>query len=89
MISDDRLSHLASVVVNGIWEDDLVDFKDDDMAMRLAKRAAAKFGEQLKEVDQKARQMVASLKRGVPEGSPEWDVMYHKYYEEELRKRGN
>ena len=37
----------------------------------------------------KAKKMVASLKRGVVEGSPEWDVMYRKYFEEELNKRGN
>ena len=89
MISDERLSHLASVVVEGIWKDDLVDFKDEDMATRVAKRAAAKFGQELKSVDVKARQMVASLKRNVVEGSPEWDVMYNKYYEEEMQRRGN
>ncbi|MCB0389771.1 MAG: DUF507 family protein [Bdellovibrionales bacterium] len=89
MISDERLSHLASIIIDGIWKDDLVDFTDDDMAVRIAKRAAAKFGEEMKDVDRKARSMVASLKRNVVEGSPEWDVMYHKYYEEEMQRRGN
>lgn len=89
MISDDRLSHLASIIVDGIWKDDIVDFTDDDMAMRIAKRAAASFGKEMREVDLKARNMVASLKRNVVEGSPEWDVMYAKYYEEEMQRRGN
>jgi hypothetical protein len=89
VISDDRLSHLASIIVDGIWKDDIVDYTDDDMAMRMAKRAAAKFGQEMKDVDKKARDMVASLKRNVVEGSPEWDVMYQKYYEEEMQRRGN
>ncbi len=89
MISDDRLSHLASIIINGIWKDDMVDFVDDDMAMRIAKRAATKFGEEMRDVDRKARAKVASLKRNVVEGSPEWDVMYSKYYEEETQRRGN
>ena len=89
MISDDRLSHLASVVTDGVWKDDIVEYSDEDMAMRTAKRAAAQFGQELKEIDQKARKMVASLKRNVVEGSPEWDVMYKKYYEEEMERRGN
>ena len=89
MISDDRLSHLASIVIDGIWKEDMVDFTDDDMAMRTAKRAAAKFGQEMKDVDEKARTMVASLKRNVVEGSPEWDVLYSKYYEEEMSRRGN
>jgi len=89
MISDERLSHLTSLIVDGIWKDDLVDYPDEGMAMRIAKRAAAQFAAELKNVDVKARQMVASLKRNVVEGSPEWDVMYGKYYEEEMQRRGN
>ncbi|MCB9025941.1 MAG: DUF507 family protein [Bdellovibrionaceae bacterium] len=89
MITDERLSHLASVIVDGIWKEDLVDFTDDDLAMRLAKRAAAKFAEEMKDVDRKAKATVASLKRNVVEGSPEWDVLYKKYYEEEMQRRGN
>ena len=76
MISDERLSYLASIVVDGIWKDDLVEYSDEDMAMRVAKRAAAQFGKEVKDIDQKAREKVASLKRNVVEGSPEWDVMY-------------
>ena len=89
MISDERLSHLASVVVDGIWKDDLVDYTDDDTAVRIAKRAAVKFAEEVKDIDRKARSTVASLKRNVVEGSPEWDVLYKKYYEEEMQRRGN
>jgi hypothetical protein len=37
-------------------------------------------------VDGLARKKIASLSRDVPLGSPEWDVLYRKYYEEELRK---
>ena len=40
------------------------------------------------ELDAKARSKVSSLKRGVVEGSPEWDILYKKYYEEEVGKRG-
>ncbi len=89
MISDERLSHLASVVIDGIWKADMVEFTDEDMAMRIAKRTAIKFSEELKSIDAKARQTVSSLKRNVVEGSPEWDVLYNKYYEEEIKRRGN
>jgi hypothetical protein len=89
MISEDRLSHLAAIIVDGIWHDDLVEYTDEDMAMRIAKRAATKFATEMKDVDKKTRDKVASLKRNVIEGSPEWDVMYSKYYEEEMQRRGN
>lgn len=87
-LSEDRQNHLAHLITDGIWKDDLVDFADDDHALRVAKQALRKFVAVAEEVDEHARQKVASLKRGVVEGSPEWDVLYKKYYEEEMNRRG-
>lgn len=88
ILSEDRQTHLAHIVTDGIWEDDLVDYTDEDQALRLAKKAIAEFVKKELDIDQKAREKVASLKRGVIEGSPEWDIMYKKYYEEERNRRG-
>lgn len=88
IISEDRQSHLAHVITDAIWNDDLVDYSDEDQALRLAKKAIAEFVKEDMDIDQKAREKVASLKRGVVEGSPEWDILYRKYYEEERSKRG-
>lgn len=88
MISEDRLSHLAHLVVDGIWNDDLVDYTDDDAALRAAKKGLADFVKIVSEIETSARAKVASLKRGVVEGSPEWDVLFAKYFEEELQRRG-
>jgi uncharacterized protein len=87
-ISEDRLSHLAHLVCDGIYNDDLVDYSDEDSAMRAAKRAVSIFAKEEVDLDKAVRAKVASLKRNVIEGSPEWDVMYSKYYEEEMKKRG-
>ncbi len=87
-ISEERQSHLAHVIVEGLWKDDLVDYTDEDFALRLGKKAVVKYAQEVQQVDAKARQMVESLKRGVPEGSPEWEVLYRKYFEQELDKRG-
>jgi len=89
MLSDERQGHFAKLIVDGIWNDDLVEYTDDDTAMRVAKRAISKFVAEFAEIDSKVRGMVASLKRNVPEGSPEWDVMYSKYFEEEMKRKGN
>jgi len=88
-LSEERISHLARIVVDGIWNDDLVDYVDDDAALRAAKKGLTEFMEKLDEVDTAAKEKVASLKRGVTEGSPEWDVMYAKYFEEEMQRRGH
>jgi hypothetical protein len=38
-------------------------------------------------IDSLVRQKIASLKRGVPVGGNEWDILYRKYYEEEVARR--
>ncbi len=88
IISEDRQSHLAHLVTDGVWNDDLVDFTDEDQALRIAKQAIAEYVKVDTDIDERARAKVASLKRNVMEGSPEWDVMYRKYYEEERGKSG-
>ena len=89
ILSEDRVGHLARLVVDGIWDDDLVDYVDDDAALRAAKRGLNKFVQTVEDIDKAVQAKVASLKRGVVEGSPEWDVMYSKYFEEEMQRRGN
>ncbi len=88
ILSEDRQQHLAYLVIDGLWKDDLVDYSDEDKAMRSGKLAMSKFAQEILEIDRKARDSVSRLKRNVIEGSPEWEVMYRKYYEEELSRRG-
>ena len=39
-------------------------------------------------LDAAARLHITSQKRTIPEGSAEWDILYRKYYSDELRKLG-
>lgn len=88
ILSEERQSHWAHLLTDGIWNDDLVDYSDDDQALRVAKKAIQEFVKEELELERKAREKVATLKRGVMEGTPEWDIMFRKYYEEERSKRG-
>jgi hypothetical protein len=88
ILSDERQSRFAHVIVDGLWGDDLADFTDDDAALRAAKRAVVQFVKQEGDIMERIRQKVLSLKRNIPEGSPEWDTMFRKYYEEEIKKSG-
>lgn len=88
ILSEERQLHFARLLTDELWNDDLVDFTDDDMALRVARQAIAEFVKEDLEIDQKAREKVASLKRQVVEGSSEWEILYKKYYEEERNRRG-
>lgn len=88
IISEERQIHFAQIITDGVWKDDLVDFVDDDQAVVITRKAIAQFVKDDQDIDSKARAKVASLKRNVMEGTPEWEIMYKKYYEEERGKRG-
>jgi uncharacterized protein len=88
MISEDRQSHLAHILIDGIWNDDLVEFTDEDMALRIAKKAIVQWVNEAGSIDQAVRHKIGTLKKSLTEGTPEWDIMYSKYYEEEVRKLG-
>jgi hypothetical protein len=40
------------------------------------------------QIDAAARAKIASQKKEIPEGSQEWEVLYRKYYHEELKRMG-
>lgn len=88
ILSEDRQSHLAHLITDKVWGDDIVDFSDDDEALKATKKAIVLFVKEDLEIDQKAREKVASLKRNVMEGTGEWEILYRKYYEEEKNRRG-
>ena len=39
-------------------------------------------------IDEAANARIGSQKRTIPEGSGEWEILYRKYYNDELRKLG-
>lgn len=88
ILSEDRVSHLARIIVDGIWNDDLVDYTDDDAALRAGKKGLNQFVKIVEDINQKVHAKIASLKRGVQENTPEWDILYGKYFEEEIQRHG-
>lgn len=88
ILSEERQTHWAHIVTDKVWGDDIVDFSDDDQALRVAKKAIIEFVKEDIEMDQRAREKVATLKRNVMEGTREWDILYRKYYEEEKNRYG-
>ena len=86
ILSDDRVYYLTNLILSVLKEKGVVLLKDD---ASLKKEIRLKFFDYLKKedlVDDKVRKKITSLSRGVHEGSREWEVLYRKYYEEELKK---
>jgi len=66
-----------------------VDFLEDRNTIRLEiRKILEELLNQEERIDQAARQKIESQKRTILEGSQEWDILYRKYYNEEVKKLG-
>ncbi len=88
-ISRDKLNKLAHVVADTLAEIDDVDFQEDRNTIRQEARKALEklLMEELK-IDQAARLKISSQRKIILEGSQEWDILYRKYYNDEVKKLG-
>lgn len=39
-------------------------------------------------MDELVRRKIRSMSRVIPEGGREWEILYRRFFEEEMRKRG-
>jgi uncharacterized protein len=88
-ITRDKLNKLAHVVADTLAETPECDFLDDRNSIRQEARKALEslLLAELK-IDLAAKQKISSQRRIIQEGSQEWDILYRKYYNEEVKKLG-
>ncbi len=87
-LSQDRISHISHLVLDGLMANDAVEaVQTEEKILREIKRSIAAELQFEDEADGAARRMIQSLSRRVPEGSPEWEILYRKYLDEEIRRR--
>jgi uncharacterized protein len=88
-ISRDKLNKLAHVVADTLADTEECEFQEDRNTVRQEARKVleALLLEELK-IDGAARLKISSQRRIIPEGSMEWDILYRKYYNEEVKKLG-
>jgi uncharacterized protein len=88
-ITRDKLNKLAHVVADTLAETDECDFLDDRNTIRQEARKALEtlLLAEMK-IDAAAKQKIASQRKIIMEGSQEWDILYRKYYNEEVKKLG-
>lgn len=88
-VSRDKINKVAHVVTDALAEMDEVDFVEDRNTIRLeVRKILEELLNQEEKIDQAARQKIENQKRTILEGSQEWDILYRKYYNEEVKKLG-
>jgi hypothetical protein len=87
-LSEPRMLFLAREALTRMRDEGLVEIDNFPLALRHARGLLAEWSEKGDAIDATVRRKIASLKRGVVEGSAEWSILYRRYRDEELRKKG-
>ena len=87
-LSSEEMVHLSHVILHGLEETPGLTLNLP--ANEVRKRLLAILREEMLrdlQIENRARRKITSQRRNIPEGSPEWDILFRKYYEEELSAR--
>jgi len=88
-LSRDKINRLAHTVADTLAELDQVEFVEDRNSIRMeARRILEELLAEEAKIDVAARQKIENQRRTITEGTQEWDILYRKYYNEEVKKLG-
>ena len=88
-ITPDKLNKLAHTVADTLAETDECEFLEDRNTIRQeARKALTKLLLEETRIDAAAKLKIASQRKIIMEGSQEWDILYRKYYNDEVKKLG-
>ncbi len=89
LLSEERISHLSHLILTGLKGMSGVRFlQPEEFVLKVIQQdliSEAKLDEQ---IDQHVRSRLNSYSRKIAEGSPEWEILYGRFHDEELRRRG-
>ncbi len=88
-LSREKINFLARQILDHLFEDDDIEFLDEPNEIRLA--IVKSIEEEMKLydlIDKRAIEKIESQKKAIKEGSREWEILYRKYYNDEINKLG-
>jgi len=86
-LSREKVLHLSHLILAHLDRDDGVEYFDEPQKIRQT--VVKLITDEMRSdeaIDALVRKKLESQKRGIVEGSDEWDVLYRKYYEEEVAR---
>lgn len=88
-LTDEKTTHLTHVILKGLLERDVITpLAEEGDIRREMKRVIAKELKISADIDAAVRNKLQSYSKKIPEGSPEWEVLYQKFFHEEAVRKG-
>jgi len=85
-LSEEKAKILAHRVWKSLGAEKSVHLVDSQKALGALRDVFLNYAHKADSIDRKVREKITSLRRNVAPGSPEWEILYHKYFEEEAHK---
>ncbi len=88
-LSREKINFLARQILDFLFENDEVEFLFEPNEIRLSVVKTLEEELQLYDlIDKKAIEKIQSQKKAIEEGSREWEILYRKYYNDDISKLG-
>jgi hypothetical protein len=88
-LSHEKIIQLSHRILSAIEALDEVEiFEETNVIRQETVKILTDLLHEEEKIEELVRQKIASQKRVIPEGGGEWDILYRKYYFDELRKLG-
>jgi hypothetical protein len=87
-LSRPKINHLSQLIIKALQNAGSMTFlkPENDVRLQIVKTLTDEL--KIEEViDAEVRRKLASYSRKIVEGNREWDVMYQKFYEQEMKNR--
>jgi hypothetical protein len=81
-----QLSHQVMAAIEALDEVEI--YEEPNTIRQQVVKILTDLMHEEEKIDQTVKGRIASQKRTIPEGGGEWEILYRKYYSEELRKLG-
>ncbi len=86
---EDRFSNIAHNIMDYLYEEDFIHFiVNDNQVKNLISTAIADFIKGYDEADTVAYEKIKTYKRKLIPGTEDYDIVYHRLYEDELIRKG-
>jgi len=88
-LSREKIVRISHQIVELLVQSNEVEFIEDrDTIRQLIVQTMTNVLKEEEKVEVEVRKRITSQKKEILEGSEEWDVLFRKYYAEELRRQG-
>ena len=86
---EERLSDIAHTILDNLYEEDLIEYNvSENRIKNVIFKSIDDYLKRQSDIEDKVHEKITRYKRKIMYGTEEYEILYNKLYEEELRKLG-